>query len=224
MAWLAHIDVLKLIIMNRWGSALVLEDDVDWSVQIREQTRKVAKAIVELTEQKAGSETPYGLDWDVIWMGHCGDPPDFKQVRHVTYGDPTVLPLEKYRNINKHVTTQLEPGQRAVHFSVGPICTWAYAVSASGAHKLLAEASEGHHDAFDLMLMNKCKSEKLRCITVNMELFDQYLPAEGEQSEVRAGNSGADSEADPISLQSMGHTDNVLESARCAGLYNSTCT
>jgi hypothetical protein len=59
---------------------------------------------------------------------------------------------------------------------------------------------------------------------VNMELFDQYLPAEGEQSEVRAGNSGADSEADPISLQSMGHTDNVLESARCAGLYNSTCT
>jgi GR25 family glycosyltransferase involved in LPS biosynthesis len=50
MAWLAHIDVLKLIIMNRWGSALVLEDDVDWSVQIREQTRKVAKAIVELTD------------------------------------------------------------------------------------------------------------------------------------------------------------------------------
>jgi hypothetical protein len=95
---------------------------------------------VELTEQKAGSETPYGLDWDVIWMGHCGDPPDFKQVRHVTYEDPTVLPLEKYRNINKHVTTQLKSGQRAVHFSVGSICTWAYAVSANGAHKLLAEA------------------------------------------------------------------------------------
>jgi hypothetical protein len=55
-----------------------------------------------------------------------------------------------------------------------------------------------------------------------MELFDQYLPAEGEQSEVRAGNSGADFEAEPISLRSMGHTDNVLESARCAGLYNST--
>jgi len=223
MAWLAHIDMLKFIIMMGWGSALVLEDDVDWSVEIREQTRKVAEAIVELTDQKAGSETPYGLDWDVIWMGHCGDPPDFEQVRHVTYEDPTVLPLEKYRNINKHVTTQLKPGQRAVHFSVGPICTWAYAVSANGARKLLAEASDGHNGAYDLMLMEKCKI-KLRCITVNIELFDQYLPAEGEQSEVRAGNSGADFMAEPISLQSMGHTDNVLKSARCAGLYNSTCT
>jgi GR25 family glycosyltransferase involved in LPS biosynthesis len=222
-AWLAHIDVLKFIILNGWGSALVLEDDVDWSVQIREQTRKVAKAIVELTEQKAGLETPYGLDWDVIWMGHCGDPPEFKKVRHVTYKDPTVPPFEKYRNINKHVITQLKQGRRAVHFSVGPICTWAYAVSANGAHKLLAEALEGRDDAYDLMLMNKCKSEKLRCITVNMELFDQYIPAEGEQSEVRAGNSGADLEAESLSSRSMGHTDNVLESARCAGLYNSTC-
>jgi hypothetical protein len=209
--------------MNRWGSALVLEDDVDWSVDIREQTRKVAKAIVELTEQKAGSETPYGLDWDVIWMGHCGDPPQFKKVRHVTYEDPTVLPFEKYRNINKLVITQLKRGQRAVHFSVGPICTWAYAVSANGARKLLAEASEGRDDAYDLKLMNKCKSEDLRCITVNMELFDQYTPAEGEQSEVRAGNYGEDLEPEPISSRSMGHTPNVLKSARCAGLYNSTC-
>ena len=29
LAWLAHIDVLKLIIQTRWKSALVLEDDVD---------------------------------------------------------------------------------------------------------------------------------------------------------------------------------------------------
>jgi hypothetical protein len=222
-AWLAHIDVLKFIILNGWGSALVLEDDVDWSVEIREQTRKVAKAILELTEQKAGPETPYGLDWDVIWMGHCGDPPEFKKVRHVAYKDSTVLPFERYRNINKHVITQLKQGQRAVHFSVGPICTWAYAVSANGAHKLLTEALEGRDDAYDLMLMNKCKSEKLKCITVNMELFHQYIPAGGEQSEVRAGNSGADLEAETISSRPMGHTDNILESARCAGLYNSTC-
>ena len=49
LAWLAHIDVLKLIIQNRWQSALVLEDDVDWSVDIRKQTSEVAKAVLELT-------------------------------------------------------------------------------------------------------------------------------------------------------------------------------
>lgn len=224
MAWLAHIDVLKFIIQNRWGSALVLEDDVDWSVDNREQTRKVAQAVVKLTEQKAGTDTPYGLDWDVIWMGHCGDPPDFKNKPYVAYKDPTVLPFEKYRNINKHITTQLKEGQRAVHFSAGPICTWAYAVSANGARKLLAEASEGHGGAYDLMLMNRCKDERLRCITVNMELFDSYHPAEGDQSEVRAGDSGADLQAESAASQAMGHTDNVLRSARCAGLYSLTCT
>jgi hypothetical protein len=223
LAWLAHIDVLKFIIQNRWGSALILEDDVDWSVDIREQTLKVAKAILELTKKQAGNDTPYGLDWDVIWMGHCGDPPDFEHKPYVAYKDPTVVASKKYQNINKHVTTQLKEGQRAVHFSTSPICTWAYAVSADSAIKLLAEASEGHDGAYDLMLMNKCKDKTFRCITVNMELFDSYHPADGDQSEVRAGDSGADLQDESVASQAMGHTDNVLKSARCAALYNSTC-
>lgn len=157
-------------------------------------------------------------------MGHCGDPPDFKHRPYVAYKDPTVLPFEEYRNIDRHITTQLKEGQRAVHFSVRPICTWAYAVSANGAHGLLAEASDGHGGAYDLMMMNRCRDEKLRCITVNMELFDTYHPADGDQSEVRAGDSGASLLAESGSSQAMGHTNNILKSARCAGLYGSTCT
>lgn len=221
LAWLAHIDVLKFIIQNRWGSALVLEDDVDWSIEIREQTRKVAKAVLKLTEQKAGPDTPYGLDWDIIWMGHCGDPPDFENKPYVAYNDDTVLSLDKYENINQHVTTQLKAGQRAVHFSSSPICTWAYAVSAEGARKVMGEASEGHGGAFDLLMMDRCKTEKWRCITVNIELFDDYHPAGGELSEIRAGEGEQDLE--PAASKGMGRTKNILKSARCAGLYNSTC-
>jgi hypothetical protein len=222
LAWLAHIDVLKLIIQNRWQSALVLEDDVDWSVDIRKQTSEVAKAVLELTGQRAGHDAPYALDWDIIWMGHCGDPPDFKHKPFVAWDDRTVLPLDRYENINRHVTTQLGEGQRAVHFSSSPICTWAYAVSAEGARKVMAEASEGHGGAFDLLLMDRCKTEKWRCITVNIELFDDYHPAEGELSEIRAGDSEPDLE--PAASKKMGRTKNVLKSARCAGLYGVTCT
>ena len=36
-----------------------------------------------------------------------------------------------------------------MHFSVGPNCTWAYAVSAKVTRKLLAEAAEGRGRAYD---------------------------------------------------------------------------
>ncbi|GAB7336727.1 hypothetical protein MBLNU13_g10828t1 [Cladosporium sp. NU13] len=222
LAWLAHIDVLKLIIQNRSKSALVLEDDVDWTTEIREQTGRVAEGILGLTGKQPGVDAPYGLDWDIIWMGHCGDPPDFGHKPYVTWDDKTVLPLDRYENIDRFVTTQLREGQRAVHFSSRPICTWAYAVSADGARKVLAEASEGHAGAFDLLMMDGCKTERWRCITVNTELFNNYHPVGGELSEIRAGEGEPGLE--PAASKGMGHTKNVLTSARCAGLYGSTCT
>jgi hypothetical protein len=84
LAWLAHIDVLKLVIMKRSRSALVLEDDVDWSTNVREETGKVAKAVLELAGQQAGVNARYRLDWGIIWMGHCVDPTDFKHKPSVT--------------------------------------------------------------------------------------------------------------------------------------------
>lgn len=200
----------------------MLEDDVDWSTEIREQTGKVAEEVLELTGQQGGIDTPYGLDRDIIWMGHCGDPPDFEHKPHVAWDDKTVLSLDDYENIDRHDITQLGEGQRAVHFSSSPICTWTYAISAEGARKVLVEASEGHAGAFDLLMMDECKVERLKCITVNIELFDDYHSAEGELSEIRAGQGEPDLE--PAASKRMGRTKNVLRSARCTGLYGVTCT
>lgn len=200
----------------------MLEDDVDWSIEIREQSDKVAEGVLELTGQQAGVDTPYGLDRDIIWMSHCGDPPDFEHKPHVAWDDKTVLSLDEYENIDRHVITQLRAGQRTVHFSSSPICIWAYAVSANGARAILAEAFEGHAGASDLLMMDGCKNDRLKCITVNIELFDDYHPAEGELSEIRTGEGEPDLE--PASSKNMGRTKNVLNSARCAGLYGVTCT
>ncbi len=35
LAWLAHIDLLKFVIQTGMGSALILEDDVDWGLKIK---------------------------------------------------------------------------------------------------------------------------------------------------------------------------------------------
>ena len=45
MAWLAHMDMIKYVIMQDYETALILEDDVDWDVRIKEQMVKIAPAV-----------------------------------------------------------------------------------------------------------------------------------------------------------------------------------
>lgn len=230
LAWLGHIDLLKYVIQNRWGSALIMEDDVDWSVDIRNQTSLIADAVLELTDQKGWLKRkkhgqPYGDNWDVLWLGHCSDPPDMLQPI-VRFKDASVISWDKYRAIDRYMTTVLEEGERGVYKSFNPVCTFAYAVSAKGAKKLLAQASTGKGGAFDLMLNYACRDGVLDCISVSPEIFDSYHPAEGDLSEVRAGDDGAESNKgffDTAFGQAMGHSDNIWKSARCAGLWKSTC-
>ncbi|GAM89592.1 hypothetical protein ANO11243_076310 [Dothideomycetidae sp. 11243] len=235
MAWLGHIDLLKFVIQNKWGSALIMEDDMDWDVRIRQQTAMIAQGTRELARKRDDWESrphnrtddnphsPYGDTWDVLWMGHCSDPPRAKPL--VVWPDATVIARQRYAGIDRLVTTVLEEGERSVHRSVNPVCTFAYAISAAGARKVLAIASTGKGGAFDLMLNHNCKQGTLDCVSVNPEVFDPYHPADGDKSEVRAGDTTPGTEAsfeDAVS-QVMGHTDNILRSARCQGLWATTC-
>ena len=45
LAWLAHLDLVKYFIMSDYDTALILEDDVDWDVNIKEQTVRIAEAV-----------------------------------------------------------------------------------------------------------------------------------------------------------------------------------
>lgn len=206
--------------MNRWSSALVLEDDVDWDVSIREQTYLAADAVRKLTHESYHTKAPYGLFWDVLWMGHCSDPADFERP-HVVYDDPSSIPHKDYHGISRYITTLLEEGQRSVHYSLEPLCTFAYAVTARGAMKLLQHAMQGRGGAFDLMLMHACQDGVVECISVNPEIFDPYQPGHGRTSEVSAADHGE--VIDAVVGDEMGWTDNTIHSARCAALFDSTC-
>lgn len=73
LAWLSHLDMLQHVTNKEIETALIIEDDVDWDVYVREQMLQVARAfgsrqaVLEGTKKPAAvrgdAKYPYGLDW-----------------------------------------------------------------------------------------------------------------------------------------------------------------
>ncbi|AEO59859.1 glycosyltransferase family 25 protein [Thermothelomyces thermophilus ATCC 42464] len=71
---MGHLHTLKTIIDKRWMTALILENDADWDIEIKKQLALVAPHIRAVTNSTShGQPQPYGSTWDLLWLGHCGD-------------------------------------------------------------------------------------------------------------------------------------------------------
>lgn len=163
------------------SSALILEDDADWDVRLKQQLMDIAEGtrlLLGMAKQEplfqannlptGGDHTamsdaasvpsqplqrpphsPYGDDWDLLWLGHCGETfperipghevVDLASARYTYYalrGDETMPPPP---NASSWIGGDLrrEPGTRWVHFSGGPTCSAGYALSQAGARKVL---------------------------------------------------------------------------------------
>ncbi|KAH0556399.1 hypothetical protein GP486_005677 [Trichoglossum hirsutum] len=94
--WRSHVDSWKRIVESGVETALILEDDADWHVNIKEQMSLLSQGFTkwgsplkvgegwgmenrteavdvegEKAKEKKGSLTPYGDDWDILWLGQC---------------------------------------------------------------------------------------------------------------------------------------------------------
>lgn len=120
-----------------------------------------------------GPSSPYGDDWDVLWLGHCGEPfpedlpenqnlpdtdPGFQAMarKWTILNDATVPPLDHVTGI---VDFQRYPERtRWIHVTAAPICTFAYALSYRGAQKILYALSvDGLSGPFDNALAALCR-------------------------------------------------------------------
>lgn len=223
LAWLAHLDLVKYFVMNDYETMLILEDDVDWDINIKEQAVRIADT-VRIYTNATTEEAPYGRWWDILWLGHCAEFVDLDK-SHLSFSDPTVIPKEKYNGWTKEHTMKIPEGQRFVQRALGPICTFGYAVSRSGAAKILRHAGRGQHDAYDLQISLGCRDGTLKCISVIPEVFHQYYPpvGAGYVSEVDAAN-GKEGEVDKKEFeQLMGSTENIVTSARCHAMFGKPC-
>ncbi|KAK4043896.1 hypothetical protein C8A01DRAFT_31994 [Parachaetomium inaequale] len=194
-SWRAHMDVLQRIVYENVTSALILEDDADWDVRLKTQMQVFAQASRAFTQPSDGLSlaeqyrnhpdpelrlaqmprrtprarlTPYGDDWDVLWLGHCGTdfphttaptkPPSLR----VTIPNDMTVPRPKHLRphpfaLQDALSEEYPPHTRVVHASAGTTCTQAYAVSQQGARKLLWQFGlQTLTTGWDLMLRDWC--------------------------------------------------------------------
>ncbi|KAL4924203.1 glycosyltransferase family 25 protein [Aspergillus undulatus] len=143
----SHLNVMQRVLRERLGSAIVMEDDADWDV--------------------TATESPYGDDWDVLWLGHCGIECKTDRPYVLTPNDPTILspnhflpywrdppPLE--RPDNSRLTCAISDGvcsivyaSRQFDVSLGRLCGSGYLrcfapyPSLTGGYKAAGSAAKG---------------------------------------------------------------------------------
>ena len=170
------------IVENGWSSALIIEDDVDWDINLKSQLSDFAHGSRFLQNQTIDAKThsPYGDGWDILWLGHCHDTIDKIDTRtYVIQNDPTVPANERLTLGNKDhdLLNRWPDHSRVVHVVGAPICTFAYALSYRGAQKILYALSVKElRGLFDNALSWWCTdhSQNARCLSAHPAYFSQH--------------------------------------------------
>ncbi|MCJ1369198.1 hypothetical protein MMC20_000407 [Loxospora ochrophaea] len=214
-SWRAHMDAIRLIVEQNLGSALILEDDADWDVNVKSQLADFARGSRYLLGNSTDAATfsPYGDGWDLLWVGLCHDgipKKDGEDKRvFVIEGDETSVVHKKLHMNNPEILENYPEHSRIVHMVGGPICTFGYALSRTGAQKVLYALSVKElKGIFDNALSWWCTghTQDSKCISAQPTYFYQHRFAGGK------GKSSDIHPNDPP--KQKGETWNIRYSAR----------
>ncbi|KAL4882886.1 hypothetical protein BJY04DRAFT_186242 [Aspergillus karnatakaensis] len=207
----SHLNAMQRIIKDHLASAIIMEDDADWDVTLKTQLQSFALSVRTLQSQApvtnpeadtdadtaaAGnpnpdpnSNSPYGNNWDILWLGHCGiecHPPSTTPYT-LTPNDPTVPPpdhfLPYWRDEPPH---SRPPTARMTCAITDGVCSLVYAVSLRGAQRILAALSVNPSGLaeqidigaqFDVSLGRMCGAGYLRCYAPYPALTGGYKAA-----------------------------------------------
>ncbi|KAH8759873.1 hypothetical protein F5883DRAFT_524803 [Diaporthe sp. PMI_573] len=131
------------VVDEKIATALVLEDDVDWDVNVRQQMAR----IVHEFEQDQSTLT---ADWEysalrvILTSGGTSRFPKDDE-RKIVFQDPTV-PSRGNLSPGFNSVKSFPEHSRVIHPSDFPLCTYAYAVSYAGAQKILITPPLFHFD------------------------------------------------------------------------------
>lgn len=158
-----------------------MESDADWDLRAHEILPNVAKAIQNLStsathdqpsDHSFPSALPYGYDWDLLWMGHCGTHGKNGRVHH--YLDPTAPPPAHeyiWHDLPKPEPELHPNGTRVVFEAWRTMCTSAYAISHKGAVKM-REFLKNATSPIDQEMSALCaKESSLTCYSVWPQVF-----------------------------------------------------
>ncbi|KAI7782797.1 hypothetical protein LA080_012838 [Diaporthe eres] len=155
------------IVDEKIATALILEDDVDWDVNVRQQMARIVQEFQQ-------DQLRLTADWDVLWLGNVGEslvgrfPKDDE--RKIVFQDPTV-PSRQHLSPGFNSVKEFPEHSRVIHPSDFPLCTYAYAVSYAGAQKILYHGGlDRVVSNFDTDLANNCWLY-MNCISITPPLF-----------------------------------------------------
>ncbi|KAK8007345.1 hypothetical protein PG989_001335 [Apiospora arundinis] len=244
-AWLAHIDLLNYFVRSGLETALVVEDDLDWDVSLRTREMQMVvdnvRNFTGVSPDDLSTASPYGDNWDVLWLGHCGC--DVRPITNllVPVGwSPAALPFFDPLRLNRakkqahwfldkigwpHNGWKLPPDGLRLVQDGGAVCTWAYAIRRGSVEKVLARMVQGGDWAFDIGLKGACDRGELNCVTVLPAVMSTYTPPPdlGYKSLVNVGD-GKGKKGDEAKFEGVkGTTSDIVYSARCQALFGEQC-
>ena len=203
------------IVSRRLSSAIIIEDDADWDVNLRSMMEYIALGSQTLLDmpQDRTPRSPYGDGWDLIWLGHCasstikGD-----DRRFIIRNDPNVPPQQHRANYGDIPDmSPYDNNTRIMFFTAGNTCTYSYALSYHGAAKILKYLSlDVFNKPIDYGLREMCdkKDRGFTCISVFPQVFGEHKPV---------GANERDSDIDPQNQSSVrikGYSHNTVHSTR----------
>jgi hypothetical protein len=144
---------------------------------------------------------PYGDDWDVLWLGHCGTslPPHHNSSALGTPSDRLML-LDNATipNIDPSPSSVYPPRTRIYHRSHATSCVLAYAVTQHGARKIMYEHCIPNFDRdYGTALSEWCDGltkhigGRPMCLTSIPSVFVRF---EGHEDSKESGSTGAGSD------------------------------
>ncbi|KAI1740075.1 hypothetical protein F4680DRAFT_419612 [Xylaria scruposa] len=226
-AWRGHLNAIQEVVRRNLTSVLILEDDVDWDVRLRDQLHDFALSSHGLTQPLARTArrtyadityptpsdtsptvlpdldfdslpvtiapqgSPYGDEWDALWLGHCGMHFPFSNSKLIPKGrvvqsDQTVPQLHHLWTVSdsNDLKEHYPNHTRVTHHVQDGICSLGYAVNQRSARKLIYEVGlKRVNTAFDIMLRWFCEGSGdpnrgyHNCLTTQPSLFQIHLVA-----------------------------------------------
>jgi hypothetical protein len=207
------------------STALIIEDDVDWDVRLRTVLDDFATASRSLHNLTSPGPTnfrdlpptqivnsPYGEQWDVLWLGHCGMFLARSGALIIKDNDETVPKLQYLKSFEDWSPSPLTPypphSRMFMQQATDPSCSFAYAVSQKAARAVLHDIGIRRLTGpFDNMLRGWCvgldSSEAHACYGVLPQLFDHYR-REGKtdgDSDINAHGGGVREKAQTLNIR-----------------------